>query len=343
MKNGFIVFSYVLVFFAFCFAINGCKNTKGEKRENIVIQSKTVNTSQQTQTFVPDTNLYNARLLYLVHNKHTNKWPVKTGYPLPGAILPFKRIVAFYGNFYNPKMGILGEYPPDTMLRKLQEQARAWALADTMIPVQPALHYIAVSAQLEPGKGRRYRLRMPSTQIEKAIALARKINGIVFLDVQVGHSTVQEEIPLLEPYLKLPEVHLALDPEFSMKDGSRPGRKIGTMDAEDVNYAAKYLADIVKKNKLPPKILVVHRFTYKMLTNAKNIKTLPEVQIVINMDGFGGPAKKADSYKIIAKEPVQFTGFKIFYKQDVSTTNRKIMQPADVLKLNPSPIYIQYQ
>jgi hypothetical protein len=61
------------------------------------------------------------------------------------------------------------------------------------------------------------------------------------------------------------------------------------------------------------------------------------------MDGFGGPAKKADSYKIIAKQPVEFTGFKIFYKQDLVEKNKRIMQPADVLKLNPSPIYIQYQ
>ena len=345
MKNVFIIFSCFLIFFALGFILNGCKSTKGENRRKSVtlVTSNIVVPVKQGEKLLLDTTLYNSRLLYLTHNIRTNRWPVKTGYPLPGAILPFKRIVAYYGNFYNPIMGILGEYPPDTMLRKLQEQAKVWELADTMIPVLPALHYIAVSAQLEPGKGRKYRLRMPVSQIEKCIALARKINGIVFLDVQVGHSTVQEEIPLLETYLKLPDVHLALDPEFSMKDGSRPGRKIGTMDGEDVNYAAQYLAELVKKNKLPPKILVVHRFTYKMLTNTSAIKTRPEVQLVVNMDGFGGPAKKADSYKIIAKEPVQFTGFKIFYKQDRSSKNKSVMQPADVLKLNPSPIYIQYQ
>ena len=63
------------------------------------------------------------------------------------------------------------------------------------------------------------------------------------------------------------------------------------------------------------------------------------------MDGFGFPAKKINSYKLsIVEEPVQFTGFKLFYKNDVE--NKKwpvLMQPADILKLYPQPVYIQYQ
>ena len=43
-----------------------------------------------------------------------NLWPVKTVYPNYGALLPFNRIVAYYGNFYSTKMGVLGEYPPRT-------------------------------------------------------------------------------------------------------------------------------------------------------------------------------------------------------------------------------------
>jgi hypothetical protein len=67
-----------------------------------------------------DTLLYTADLLHLAHNKPSNKWPVKTEYPLPGAILPFKRVVTYYGNFYSTGMGILGELPPADMLKKLQ-------------------------------------------------------------------------------------------------------------------------------------------------------------------------------------------------------------------------------
>lgn len=292
-----------------------------------------------------DTALYNAGLLRLAHDNPSNKWPVKATYPKTGAILPFKRIVAYYGNFYSPKMGILGELQPDSMLHKLQKEVQKWELADTFTPVQPALEYIAVTAQSNPGKNSKYRLRMPFTQIDKTIELAARINGIVILDVQVGHSTLQEELPALLPYLKLSDVHLAIDPEYSMKSGAVPCAVIGTFSAEDINYASAYLAQIVREYNLPPKILVVHRFTKQMVTNYQKITTCPEVQIVMDMDGFGSAAKKIDSYKsAIANEPVQFTGFKLFYKIDTCTApGRTLMTPEEVLKLYPSPVFIQYQ
>ena len=144
--------------------------------------------------------------------------------------------------------------------------------------------------------------------------------------------------------MKLPNVHLAIDPEFSMKSGIRPGKVVGTFDAVDVNYAANFLAKIVKENNLTPKVLVVHRYTQKLVTNYKAIKSLSEVQIVMHMDGWGVSAKKIGTYRnFIYPEPVQFTGFKLFYKNDILTPGTTIMAPADVLKLNPQPLYIQYQ
>jgi hypothetical protein len=186
---------------------------------------------------------------------------------------------------------------------------------------------------------------MPFHQIDRILEMAKKINAIVFLDVQVGHSTVQKEIPLLTKYLTLPNVHLGIDPEYSMKGGEVPCTVIGTFDAADINYTSEYLAQLVRAYKLPPKILVVHRFTKAMVTNSKKIKTGPEVQVVMDMDGFGYPAKKIDTYiHFIAGEPVQFTGFKLFYKNDIQHPKwPALMKPEEVLKLNPQPIYIQYQ
>lgn len=271
-------------------------------------------------------------------------WPVKAAYPNAGALLPFNRIVAYYGNFYSKNMGILGELPPSQMLARLDQEVKRWEAADPQTPVIPAIHYIAVTAQGSAGADGKYRLRMPKEQIDKAIALAQKNNGIVFLDIQVGLSTLQSEIPALEQYLKLPQVHLGIDPEFSMKTGAKPGTVIGTFNAADINYAAGYLAKIVRDNNLPPKILVVHRFTQPMLTGYKQITPLPEVQIVINMDGWGPPAQKVGTYtNFIIPEPVQFTGFKIFYKNDVRPQNSRLLTPAELLKLKPRPIYIQYQ
>jgi hypothetical protein len=274
----------------------------------------------------------------------THFWPVKTVYPNAGALLPFNRIIAYYGNLYSTKMGVLGEYPEAEMLQRLEVEVKKWEAADPTTPVIPALHYIAVVAQGSPGASGMYRARMPDSEIDKVLAIAAKINAIVFLDVQVGFSTVQTEVPLLQKYLKLPNVHLALDPEFSMTGKYPPGKVVGTLDASDINFASNYLANLVRENNLTPKILIVHRYTEKMVTNYKLIKTMPEVQIVMNMDGWGGQAKKIGTYNnFIYPEPVQFTGFKLFYKNDVLSPGTTMMTPTTLLKLNPQPVYIQYQ
>ena len=270
-------------------------------------------------------------------------WPVKGApYPNAGALLPSNRIIAYYGNLYSRRMGVLGKYDPPEMLAMLASTTKKWHDTDPSTPIIPALDYIAVVAQAGAGVDGKHRARMPDSEIDKVIALAAQINAIVILDVQVGLSNVQSEIPYFEKYLKLPQVHLALDPEFSMHNGARPGTVVGTMDAVDVNFTANYLAKLVKENNLPPKVLIVHRFTRAMLTNAKKIKPLPDVQVVIDMDGFGSSAKKIGTYtQVVIPEPVQFTGFKLFYVNDVAAGH--MMTPSEVLKLSPQPSFIQYQ
>ncbi|MEJ7778939.1 MAG: hypothetical protein WKF68_05055 [Daejeonella sp.] len=293
-----------------------------------------------------DTALYNKKMKELANGDTTGKWPVKNQpYPLPGAILPFKRVVTFYGNLYSKKMGALGEYAPKEMLRMLYSEVAKWEKIDPKTPVQPALHYIAVVAAGDKGKDGKYRNRMPNKQIDSVFKIAAmKKDMIVFLDIQVALSTIREELPRLEKYLMRPNVHLGIDPEFSMKGGVLPGRKIGTYDASEINYASDYLAKLVRTHKLPPKIFVVHRFTGKMVTNYKNIKLRPEVQIVMHMDGWGEPELKMGTHRyFIYNEPVQFSGFKIFYKNDLKKAPNRLMTPADLMKLKPQPSYIQYQ
>ncbi len=271
-------------------------------------------------------------------------WPVKAVYPNVGAILPFHRVIAYYGNLYSTKMGVLGEYPEDEMLARLDIEMAKWNKADPKTPAMPALHYIVATAQGSAGKEGKYILRMPDSQIDEVLRIAKKRDAIVFLDLQVALSNLQKELPYIEKYLKMPQVHLGIDPEFSMKSGAKPGTEVGTYDATDINYAANYLAKLVKENNLPPKILVVHRYTQAMVTNYKAIKPLPEVQIVMHMDGWGPAPKKRNTYeRFIYGEPVQFTGFKIFYKNDIWDPGTKLMTPEDILKLKPQPVYIQYQ
>lgn len=270
-------------------------------------------------------------------------WPVKGPLPLPGSILPDKRIVAFYGNPLSTRMGILGALPPEKMLAKLDTVVASWREADPATPVQPALHLIAVVAQGSAGRDGKYRARMADTLIDRVLSWAQSRNAIVFLDIQVGKSTLQEELPRLAKYLASPNVHLGIDPEFSMKRGGRPGERIGSYDAADINYATSFLAGLVTQYNLPPKVLVVHRFTRPMVTNARKIELDPRVQIVMHMDGWGWPSLKKESYRrYIYQEPVQFTGFKLFYRNDTKH-GYALMTPGEILMLEPKPLYIQYQ
>src|SRR5207247_4348403 len=115
---------------------------------------------------------FNPSQMEITNGDTKGRWPVKTAYPIPGAILPFKRIVAYYGNLYSKNMGILGEYPPDEMLKRLNAEIKKWQAADSTTPVQPALHYIAVTAQGSPGKDGKYRLRMPFKHIDSILGIA---------------------------------------------------------------------------------------------------------------------------------------------------------------------------
>ncbi|MGK6352499.1 hypothetical protein [Parapedobacter sp. DT-150] len=301
-------------------------------------------TAQEAATAI-DSADYRAKLLALANGDTTGRWPVADQpVPLAGAVLPDHRIVAYYGNLYSTKMGILGELPPEQMLSRLDAEVAAWNAADTSTKAIPALHYIAVTAQGSAGSDGKYRARMPFSQIDSVLRIAEKRDALVFLDIQVGFSTVADELPRLDTFLRMPHVHFGIDPEFSMKDHLPPGKRIGHFTADDINKASAHLAELVRAHNLPPKVLVVHRFTQGMIKDYKQIKLRPEVQLVIDMDGWGAPALKTDTYRsYVYLEPIQFTGFKFFYKNDVMRPPHRMMTLEEVLALTPKPIYIQYQ
>jgi hypothetical protein len=269
-------------------------------------------------------------------------WPPQLPEFLDESILPCSRIVVYYGNPLQTRMGILGEYPKDEMLSRLRRQVAEWEAADPETPVIPGLHMVAIVAQGDPGTSGHYRTIMRDSLIEATHQWAREAGGIFFIDIQVGTDNIRNLLPRMEKHLLHHDVHLGIDPEFMMKDGSVPGRRIGTMDAADINYASEYLANLVREHNLPPKVFIVHRFTQNMVTNTRNIQLRPEVQIVMHMDGWGRPFLKRDTYhRHIVREPVEYPGFKIFYHHD--SREDPLMSPRDLLRLWPQPLYIQYQ
>ena len=80
--------------------------------------------AKKESSALSDTVAYAKLVKYISHGDTTGRWPVKDSFPRAGAILPFNRIVSYYGNLYSKQMGILGELPKDSMLRKLKSEVK---------------------------------------------------------------------------------------------------------------------------------------------------------------------------------------------------------------------------
>ncbi len=258
---------------------------------------------------------------------------------LPAAsVLADHLLVTWYGNPRSAKMGILGELKGAELAAGLREQAAEYSKV-TAKQVLMAYQVVAVVAQAVPGKDQKYRRRESSDVIQSLLADARANGFKLVLDVQPGRATVADEVAALRPFLAEPDVYLALDPEFSMTGDDVPGRIIGTMFASDVNAALDLLEQVITEGNLPPKVLIVHQFTWAALPDKKDIRSSATVDVVLDMDGFGDRSLKLSTYRSILKQgPLPFAGMKLFYKQDTN-----LFTPSQVMGLTPAPSVVIYQ
>lgn len=256
-----------------------------------------------------------------------------------GSLLPKYRLLLFYGFPGNADMGILGEYDKARLMELLREQAAEYEAADPSRPVKIAFEVIASVAQRDPQMDGSYLLDAPSSLLNEYADFAEEHDVLVFFDVQIGRRTVEMEVEGLRPWLERPYVHLALDPEFAMREGQIPGDHIGQVDAADVTWTQDYLADLSREAGIPPKVLVVHQFKHSMIENKDKIAPVDGVQLVIDMDGWGTPDLKRSTYAaVITQEPIEFHGIKLFYQQD-----NPLLTAEEVVDLDPSPDLIIYQ
>lgn len=249
------------------------------------------------------------------------------------------RLIAYYGHPNSTKMGILGEMEPDELMAKLKEQTQAYSDADPSRPAVPMIELISTVAQRDPGTDGKYYHPTSPEQIDEYSTLAEENDALLMLDVQLGTDSVLNQVKLLEKWLKLPHVHLAIDTEFHVKEGQTPGVNLGQVDGAEVQEAVQYLTEMVKENNLPDKIVLVHQFMDEALTNKEAIKPTENVEVALNYDGWGDSNTKMALYrKFVRNEAVQYGGFKIFYNKD-----KPVLSPEEVLKLDPSPAIINYQ
>lgn len=204
----------------------------------------------------------------------------------------------------------------------------------------PALHLIVDVAQPRPQPDGSYLLRTPIEQVRAHVDAARAAGVLLFLDLQVGWTDPLSGLQRLEEFLREPFVHIGLDAEFATQRYRRPpGSVIGTLDVTQIHPVQAYLAKLTTEHALPPKILVLHQFTPDMLIDLDQLEASPDVDVVVDMDGFGGQPEKLGGYQRYARAPYsEYAGFKLFFHWDTP-----VFTAEQLMALDHPPHYIVYQ
>jgi hypothetical protein len=259
--------------------------------------------------------------------------------PPPRPWFPRHQIVIYYGNPLSARMGILGEHPPEEVVRRVKATAQRYQEVNPDKTVIAALDLVYAVAQEGAGRDGKYLLRMDDELVEQYIELTRREGMLFFLDIQNGRADPLDEVRNVLRWMKHDHVHLAVDPEFTMPPGKLPGIHFGTLDGHIINQIQDMLEQTALENGISNKIMLVYQFVTEMLSNKTAIEPRERVDFVLIMDGFGSPAAKLSKYDLYVRDqPVEFGGIKLFYRQD-----RPVMSVEEISALTPRPDVIQYQ
>jgi hypothetical protein len=255
------------------------------------------------------------------------------------SLVEHNAIVAYYGTPRQPDMGILGEYDAETVAWLLSERAAQFDALNGDAGVKPALHLVYGVAQPEAGTDGLHLRYVDDRTVRQYLDVARRYGFALVVDLQIGHSDALTEARKVLPYLYEPDVHLALDPEFALAGVAAPGAQIGSLAARDINAVQELLARVAAERGLPQKTLIVHQFESFMLPDAPAIAARDDVDLVIDMDGYGPAEIKAVKYAHFgAAAYAPFGGIKIFLQHDPD-----VMTEQQLLDLDPRPAFFLYQ
>jgi hypothetical protein len=210
-------------------------------------------------------------------------------------------------------------------------------------PVLPVVELIATVAQSSPGADGLYRTRVPDHTIATWLHQARRAKALLLLNIQPGRARFLDEATSYEHWLKEPDVGLALDPEWAIGPGQRPGEVFGHTTGQVLNDVAAYLSNIVTTHHLPEKVMVTHVLRTSILTQPQQQHPHHGVAMVTSVDGIGAMAAKIDTYHAVARQLPHHVhpGFKLFFQEDRQAG--PLMSPHQVLALHPTPDYVLYE
>jgi len=268
---------------------------------------------------------------------------IRSGEELPGGgflVLP-RILVALYGNPTTTALGALGEQGPAEAAIRVKGMAAQFEAAE--VPTLPTFEIITTVAAGNPGGDGDYSNEMGNEVIQPWIDIGAQQDVYVILDLQPGRSDFLSQAMRYEQALLNPHVGLALDPEWRLGPEQLPLQQIGRVQAAEVNQVVEWLANLVRENDLPQKVLLLHQFRDFMLEDRETIQAPPELQLIIQMDGQGAVPDKYVTWEFLSggweDHPWRW-GWKNFYDEDRPAGG---ISPSDVLQLVPTAVYVSYQ
>lgn len=262
---------------------------------------------------------------------------------LPGGVrslLPDYRLVGLVGG----RSEAFGRLEPGTFgdaMREIKDLAKKYDRDGKKI--MPVFELISIIAHGSPAEGGMYRTVEPDDVIDEYFRAARKHGALLLLNVQPGRADFLDEVKKLEKWLVEPDVGVALDPEWAVGPGEVPGGVYGSTTGKELNGVAKYLSSLVKKYRLPEKVMVYHQVHESVVIDEKDLKKHEGVVAIKSVDGIGARGSKEATWDRLMPPDAKHVraGFKLFFDED--TELGPLMTFRQVLRLKPKPVYVMYE
>ncbi|MCJ8504269.1 hypothetical protein MRU69_05235 [Kocuria flava] len=255
-------------------------------------------------------------------------------------VFPGRRMVALYGRPGSPALGVLGEQDAEASVVRAKELAAQYEPFSEE-PVVPAFEIIASTASAAPGPDGDYSEETPVEELRPFVETAAANGVYVVLDLQPGRQDFLSQARQYEELLRMPNVGLALDPEWRLAPHQVHLVQIGSVDAAEINATTEWLAGLTREHGLPQKVVVLHQFAESMITNRHLVDTShPELALLLHADGHGTPQLKTGTWeRLKAGLPEGMRlAWKNFYDEDTPT-----FTPEQTMALEPAPWFVSYQ
>jgi hypothetical protein len=266
-----------------------------------------------------------------------------TGVQLPGGgqvLFPMRRLLALYGYPGERQLGALGAQGLSASIARIRRIAAAYQPL-SRVPVVPAFEIIATVAQASPGLHDSYSYESSPATLRPWVRRATAAGMYVVLDLQPGRDSLLAQAKRYRSLLQLPNVGLALDPEWKLQPGQLPLRQIGSVTSAEINSVISWLASLTGRYHLPQKLVVLHQFRLSMITGEGALDTRhDDLAVVIHMDGQGTPSDKLQTWNAVTGTAPAgvFFGWKNFYTKDHPT-----FSPLRTMANTPQPVMVSYQ